>query len=276
MLEHLAIIVLMIEISLLVLFSLYLYRNIFNPLSIFACVNVGLFTVGSYFNTTLLQLDYIDFSISSLNHAVWISTIWLASFSIGFFPIPKWIYHKYSFPVNFPSYKGRGNIPYYILLASLGLISFIALCVYSDSLKWLTNPREAYLYLRVGVGHFYIGFVWFSLMLFSTILFFKRPKFWGLVFWLSFFLFVLYFSGKKSVIISLFAISCVYFHFYIKNFSLFISTIIIIIILSAILFLISYNSNLSIISTLSYFDYIRILTRSWKKVRSKMAIISKF
>ena len=67
MLDHLPIIVLMVEILLLVLISLFLYKNIFNPIATFACYNVGLFTIGSYLNTVLLQLDYIDFPISALN-----------------------------------------------------------------------------------------------------------------------------------------------------------------------------------------------------------------
>ena len=261
MLDHLPIIALMVEILLLVLISLVLYKNIFNPLATFACYNVGLFTIGSYLNTVLLQLDYIDFPISALNDAVWISVIWLASFSIAFLPIPKWIYHKYSFAINFSSYNKKKYIPYYILFALLGLISFILLCFLSDPTKWLNNPREAYLYNRVGVGQFYIGFVWSTLILFSAILFFQRPKIKGLIILLPIFIAVMYFSGKKSVIMALFVIVFFYYHFYIRNFNLFSSIIIAISTFIALLFLISFQGNQSFLSALSYFDYINTTSR---------------
>ncbi|MDC1209845.1 oligosaccharide repeat unit polymerase [Pseudomonadota bacterium] len=254
MLEHLPIIVLITEILLLVLYSIYIYRNIFNPLAIFACINVGLFTIGSYLNTILFKLDTIEYPINYLNEAVWISAIWLASFSLGFFPAPKWIYHKYSFPANY--LKGKNLFPLYLLLALMLLTSFIALCIFSDTLLWLTNPREAYLFFRVGVGHFYISFIWTALLFFAAILFFQRPNFWGLVYWLFIFLIIMYFSGKKSVIMSIFVIASVYYHFYIKNFSFRVLIILAFTIFSFLILLISFQGNLSLIETLMFFDYI--------------------
>ena len=257
MLDHLPVIVIVTEILLLVLYSIYIYRNILNPLAIFACINVGLFTIGSYLNTILFKLDTIEYPINYLNEAVWISAIWLASFSLGFLPLPKWKYHKYSFPANY--LKGKNLFPFYLLLALILLITFIALCVSSGTLKWLTNPREAYLFFRAGIGHFYISFIWISLLLFAAILFFQRPKFWGLIFWIFIFISILYFSGKKSVIMSVFVIATFYYHFYIKNISLRVSILLAFTIFSFLMLLIAFQGiqgKLSLTESLMYFDYI--------------------
>lgn len=261
MFEYLPIFILLTEIVLLVLYSLYLYRNIFNPLAIFACLSVGMFTVGSYLNTILFKLDIIDYPINSLNEAVYISAIWLASFSLGFLPIPKWIYHKYSLPITTNPYKGKNFFLYYSLLAFLSLIFFSALCYFSNPLEWLTNPRIAYLYYRVGVGHFYLGFVWTTLILFTSILFFQRPKVLGLLIWIIIFFIILYFSGKKGIMMSLFVIASVYYHFYIKNLSLLFSIIIVISIFSITLFVIAFHANQSFLAAFSYFDYIDTTAR---------------
>lgn len=254
--DHLPVIVLISEIFIVLLFSLYLYRNIFNPLAIFACINVGLFTVGSYFNMIFFRLEFLDYPVNSLNHAVWISVIWLTAFSLSFLPVSKWIYHKYSLPIHLGLFKKNNYIPYYFILALVTIFSFIALCLSSNATEWLTNPRLAYAYHRVGVGHYYIGFVWSALILFTSILFFQRPKLWGLLIWVSIFVTILFFSGKKSIIISLFVIACLYYHFYIKNFSLLKSSLLALIIFLVLILLISVHSNQSFLSALSYFDYI--------------------
>ena len=185
----------------------------------------------------------------------------MASFSLGFLPVPKWIYHRCSLPVTLSPYKGKNFIPYYVLLVFLSLIFFIALCYFSNPLEWLTNPRIAYAYYRVGVGHFYIGFVWTTVILFTSILFFQRPKLLGLLIWIIIFFIILYFSGKKGIMMSLFVIASVYYHFYIKNFSLLLSTIIVSIIFFITLCVISIHANQPLTSAFSYFDYIDTTAR---------------
>ncbi len=246
------------------IFGLYFHNGDWlNPLTANVFLITGTFTIASYL-AVLSFTELNEVSAEHINYVFFISSLYLvfilAGYSLRRNLVRIFIYHWFDvFASNKETHKS--TIFYITALLLFSVLSYMAL-MYSSGvgLLWIQDTRSAYQLHRSGVGHWWLIYQWLLMAAFLKILFLTRVKrlpYKWLILYSLFFMIGMYFSGSKSSVLSVFIVSFLYAHYFIKKISItFASLVAIIIIMIFLLLLVTSGAYESIIMAPAYFiDY---------------------
>jgi hypothetical protein len=211
----------------LIIFGILKYKNIINPISFTIGISIFLFTIISSFSLiNIFETSELE-EISNINYTYWMSITFLLGYLLAFVCRFKRLHYIYinllsilTLRSEYKFYKFSFSLLFLLLFCSFLL--FICLAYYGKGgILWVTNPRDAYLFYRFNVGHFFAFTQWTLTFSFLYYLWFRRPKFLKLILIILIWLCITYFLGSKSMMLTNIIIGTIYYNFYIKKLSLF-------------------------------------------------------
>jgi hypothetical protein len=158
-----------------------LHRNPLNPLSVFAVVDIGLFTLFSAVMTRI-NVSRFAYDDGEMLKTVGISIAYALGFVLPFLfhgPLPANAFAKGLRLLGLGAQKVATRFSLFkfamLLVAPIG--AFWIMAELGDGGKWwLTDPRLAYLSYRTGVGRFYALTQWSSMFALFYYLWSRRPR----------------------------------------------------------------------------------------------------
>lgn len=245
-------------------YGMFKYKTLLNPLSI----SIAMFAISViialpfyYVVDSATPKEYISYSII-------ISIVYLLSFSLAFF-IKFTFFDKiyYGFMVYFKLHGEERRKRYksivFVGFLLIFILLFITLMIHSGAgLRWIENPRLAYMNYRSGSGHLYAAARWVLLTAFIFYLWFKNPKAMKAVFTTFAFSFLAYFFGSKGFILYFWIVLIFYWHYLvkpIKNVTLILAGISIFVLFLSIQLLQGTAKDIS--DTIKYFTYFDATSR---------------
>lgn len=203
---------------LLILFLFYLKRTsstLFAPAAFLAVK-----TSVPVFVASLVSINFMPVSKSSTDYTHIISFVSLLSIFLGYVLYPlRALSSFHNLVARFLNQLSLLNFKQKLLSCVLFLVLavFLILVKSNFSSQWITNPREAYENLRSGIGVFYALATWSLLLAYCTALFhFKPYKARSMLKYLLIFSFLSLFSGSKGLLASMFIISLLYWHLFVR------------------------------------------------------------
>jgi oligosaccharide repeat unit polymerase len=245
------------------IFGIYIHDGEWlNPLTASVLLTTGVFTILSYV-VGVFFLESGEVDVDYINYVLFISSVYLTFIFIGYALrnniINIYIYRGLAI---FESKRDVRKSKFFIgFMLLLSILSYVALMYASGvGLLWIKDTRSAYQLHRSGVGHWWLIYQWLLMAAFLGILFLKRRQRISYKWLLSYSLFIMagmYLSGSKSAVLSVFIISVLYAHYFIKKISLTLATLsVVLIVMWFILLLVISGSYENIFMAPAYFvDY---------------------
>ena len=200
------------------LFGIRKYKTILNVLTI----KLIIFSISVVIAIPYYVLFQSDAPEEAKDLAAMLSIIYIISIAIPFFINTNYILRvyerflaciKFDYECNLKSYKTTVFLSVLIIAS----ISYILLMFKSEAgMLWITNPRDAYMDYRQGVGHFYALTMWSLMLSYIYFLWTRRPKKGGVILTLSF-SFLAYFLGSKGFIICFWIVFALYWEYMVKR-----------------------------------------------------------
>jgi hypothetical protein len=243
------------------------YKSFINPISFHFAFIFFLINILSIVSTLQLRIDEqgfaydVDFALEHLINVGWISI-----FSELFFIVPFIVLGKKSskaigdrfFPRFLTAYVSVKPYWAHVCILFIFVIVCFSALAYSSQTPyvWIFDPRTAYLYHRVGAGHFYILTIYFLLFCFIVGLFLIRKRTFLIFAWTTIFAALSIWTGKKAVTICFPLITVLYYHFYIRAISTRVSVILAMFAIGAVMLLVAgFGGHFDAEAVLAYFHY---------------------
>lgn len=240
-------------------------RDILNPISAFVVMElilVGALSAASCWYGS----NIFDVTEDWLAQAIWVHLIYgvavVFSYSFSRNPIRRFLSLALQFfSPSHVSNAARTTIKFALIL---GLAFSLIELVFANPLGilWLTNPRLAYLSLRVGSGQWWVLYQICVVLLFVTTLFKggEKVSFLRLIKLIFIYCTLMYFTGSKSAVLIIPIIAALYSHFYIYPIRIFKLLTLVFICLLGFAILLSEGDGIDILGgVLPYFaDYMAV------------------
>lgn len=198
-----------------------LYHTVLNPLTYVSIINTGVNSLLSGC-VCLALLEFKPYAEDVLSKTTFITLVNYVGLIIPYLFKRTWLTRLYGMALRLlrlDSDRIAGNFrPLTFIALLVGMFtSFLALAILGGGgLRWITDPRETYLYNRVGVGPFYLSMQWFLVSALLYYLWACRPKGPRLALLLIIFAGLSYFSGSKGNILNIGLLCVIYFNYYIR------------------------------------------------------------
>jgi hypothetical protein len=237
------------------------YRTPLNPLTIFAVVQIGLFTIVS--GIVAIIIPVAEYNSSDVIMTIGVSFIYLGAVTLPYLFHKSMLIRVYGkglmlLGLSSDQIAMRLSPAKLILLLGGAASSLLALAIFGGGgMLWLANTREAYIIYRAGAGPFFLLTQWFLMCALLYYIWATKPQILRLFMTLFFFSVITYFLGSKNNIIVILIVGITYYHFYIKRVPLMIFPLLVLLILSELaLLLIIQGSYQSLLEVGLYFrDY---------------------
>lgn len=241
-------------------FGAWRYRTPLNPLTLFACSAIGIFTLGS--GAVVAFILPGRFPASALSLAAIISTLYLAGVLLPYLfrgPLPAQLFGKFLSVLGLNSQRLATRfsfIRFFLLLLGAVAALFLVAVIGGGGSFWLTHPRWAYQEFRAGVGLFWLMAQWFLVFAWMYYLWSRRPRALETGLMLGLFCFLAYFTGSKNNILILGVVAVVYYNFLVKPIRVVVLAGLALSGLVAMLgLLVLQGSFADLVLALAYFDY---------------------
>lgn len=198
------------------------YRTPLNPLTIFAVIHIGLFTIVSAVLAIKMAPnmanDPFDFVIT-----ISISAVYMGGFMLPYLFRGDLLSKLFGKVVSLGGLSSGATIVRFsfikfILLLAGASGAFAAMAILGGGrMLWFTNAREAYYYYRTGAGPFWVSTQWFLMLAMLYYIWTTKPRRLKLLLILLFFCFTISFLGSKNNILTILVVGMVYYNFYIKR-----------------------------------------------------------
>jgi hypothetical protein len=203
------------------LYGVKRYRTPLNPLTVFAGMQIGLFTILS--GIVAIMTPIVDYTSADIVKTILVSVVYLFATMLPYLfrgSLPSKLFGKVlslfrlgsgAIPIRFNSIKFV-----FLLVGAVG--AFIALMLFGGGgMLWFTNTREAYIIYRAGAGPFFALTQWFLTFAMLYYVWATKPRALKLVLILFFFCAAMYPLGSKNNILIILIIGVAYYNFYIKR-----------------------------------------------------------
>ncbi|MBA2669885.1 MAG: hypothetical protein H0U67_05890 [Gemmatimonadetes bacterium] len=197
------------------------YGTLLNPLTIFATLSIGVFTLMSGVVTWVLVSDFL--SEDAFRNTALLSAVYLTGVTVPYLfrgPVPAMVFGKllHLLQLDHPAIARRFDPVKLILLLCGAFVALSLLAVVGGGgTLWVTSPRYAYLTHRAGAGQFWLLAQWFLMCGWIYFLWSWRPKISGVIVGVFVFSVFAYFTGSKSAILTLAVIAVVYYNFTVRH-----------------------------------------------------------
>ncbi|MEK9569191.1 MAG: hypothetical protein VW124_09305 [Paracoccaceae bacterium] len=243
------------------------YRSFMNPISFHMAFIFFLLNTLSIISTLQIRIDKQGFAYHAdflLEHLITVG--WISVLSGLFFIAPFIVLGKKSSIAIVESFFPRfltvhsSVKPYWPHACILFVFVIICFSLLSYSSKvpyvWIFDPRTAYLYHRVGAGHFYLLTIYFLLFCFIAGLFLIRQRIFLIFVWTTIFTILSIWTGKKAVTICFLLITVLYYHFYIRSIGSWALTLLAMFSTGAVMLLVAgFGGHFDSEAVLAYFHY---------------------
>ena len=204
-----------------VLFGWARYRTLLNPLSVVAVLDTGVTTTLSGVLAFVL-LPLARYDEGDMVRTVAVSGVHLAGTVLPYCfagPLPGRLFGAAMRLVGL----GRDELARrwqplkFALLLGGAVLCFGALAVSGGGgMRWLSDPRTAYLFNRTGAGQFWLLSQWLLMTALLYYLWSVRPRGTRMVAVAAIFVAAAYFTGSKAVILSVLVMCMAYYNFLVR------------------------------------------------------------
>lgn len=197
------------------------YGTVLNPLTAFALLGIGVFTLMSGVITTSLGGGALP--ATAISNTALISAVYLVGGTLPYLfrgSTPAIVFGRLMrlLRLNKPRTARRFSPAKLLLLLGGAACAFALLAVAGGGgTLWLTTPRHAYLHYRAGAGPFWLLTQWLLVFAWLYFLWSRRPAAVGTALSLAIFCVFMYFTGSKNAILTLGVIAVVYYNFIVKQ-----------------------------------------------------------
>jgi len=238
------------------------YRTSLNPLTMFAAVEIGLFTIFSGIVAVGLT-ETVEYTSADVIDTIRITFFYICAVTVPFLfrgqgPSRLFGIGLDMLGLSSDSIASRFSFIKMVLLLAGAAASFFALAYLGGGgTLWFTDTREAYQNFRTGAGPFFALTQWLLTFALIYYIWTVRPRALELLLVLFIFCIAVSFLGSKNNILTLLVIGVVYYNFYVKRIRYFPFLIMMSLMIVAILgLLVVQGSYVSMLEALIYFrDY---------------------
>jgi len=207
---------------LVVLYGIKRYRTPLNPLTVFAVMQIGLFTILSGI-VAINMTPALAYTPADIVETILISMVYLGAAVLPYLfhgsLLSRWFGKGLSlFGLSSGVIATRFNAIKFALLLVGAAGAFAALALFGGGgILWFTNTREAYINYRAGAGPFFALTQWLLAFAMLYYIWSTKPRALKLLLVLVFFCAAMYPLGSKNNILTLLVIGVAYYNFCVKR-----------------------------------------------------------
>lgn len=241
-----------------ILLEAYKTKNLLNPTSFFFGYDIIVLTIFSLFvSISIFPDEILGYNLVILNTYFFIFGFIIGKIICSKIKIINYVY-KFEKSLQLNRTDVRFDIVKPFLMIFFAIIIFLIIIMKSSAgLLWITNPRDAYISGRAGIGFLWILYQWVMMFYLSYTIWYKSKNLKQHFIYFTIFGFLVFFSGSKANIFSGLLFLIFYYHFMIKKISNYIILLLPLIFFSIffLIFLLQYD-QVELINSISYFsDY---------------------
>jgi len=254
-------------VSIVAYYGIKRYHTPLNPLTIFAIIQIGLFTIIS--GIVAMMTPVAEYTSDDIIKTIMISIVYLGAVTLPYLFRGYMLSNLFGkglvmLGLNADRMALHFSFSKFILFLAGAAVSLIALAICGGGgMLWLTNTREAYITYRAGAGPFFVLTQWFLMCALLYYLWTTKTQIVKLVFVLLFFSIVMYFLGSKNNILMVSLVGAMYYNFYIKKIpALVFPVVVFLVLLEFFILLLAQGSYESFLAAGFYFrDYFDTTTQ---------------
>ena len=233
-------------------------KNLINPISFFFGYDIIVLTIFSLFvSNSIFPDEIIGYNLVILNTYFYIISFIFGKYICSSIKINKHVnIFENLLQLNRTSVRFDILKPLFLIFFAV-LIFLIIVLKSSAGLLWFTNPRDAYITGRAGIGFLWILYQWVLMFFLSYTIWYKSKNITQHLIYFIIFSFLVFFSGSKANIFSGLLFLIFYYHYFNKKKSNYIILFLPIIFFSIffLLFLLQFD-QVDFFNTIAYFsDY---------------------
>jgi hypothetical protein len=202
------------------LFGVWRYGTVINPLTAFAVYRIGVATILSGLVAVAIS-NGSTFTEASAEKTILLSATYLCgAWSAYIFGgrTARRTYGRGLQALGFarPSIARTFRWQLFLGFLGAGAVAFSLLAVVGGGgLLWITDPRQAYQFYRVGAGPFYAATQWSVTLALAYVLWSRRLQGWRMWAWIAAIAVLLLATGSKGNVLTVLVVGIVYRHFYV-------------------------------------------------------------